>query len=122
MFHTDGGGGGTSAPSYSGTQTLQIEPSAIPGALKAFQRAHDRVDQKVKELSGIDIRPWAGDEVSSETASQFEERSLGGGESAYQVLVGYRDQLQRARDSLQRAFEAYTAMEGDNSALWGVYD
>src|SRR2546430_11361842 len=36
VFLADGGGGGTpSGPSYSGTQTLKIEPSAIPAALKA---------------------------------------------------------------------------------------
>jgi hypothetical protein len=122
VFLADGGGGGTSAPSYTGTQTLQIEPSAIPGALKAFQTAHDRVSRKVDELGGIDIRPWAHDEVSEQTAQQFAERSFSGGASALEVLTGYRDQLAQARDSLQRAFDDYTAMEGDNSARWGIYD
>ena len=123
MFLADGGGGGTSTPSYTGTQTLQIEPSAIPGALRAFQAAHDRVSSKVDELRALEIRPWAHDQVSAETAKRFAERSIGGGtESAIQVLVGYRDQLAQARDSLKRAFDEYTAMEGENSARWGSYD
>jgi hypothetical protein len=84
--------------------------------------AHDRVAKKVDELTGIDIRPWANDEVSGETAKQFEQRSTGGGaDSAIKCLVGYRDQLKQACDSLQGAFDAYTAMEGDNSALWGTH-
>ena len=121
MFLADGGGGGTSSkPSYSGTQTLKIDPTAIPGALAAFRTAHERVAKKVDELTGINIQPWAHDEVSAETAKQFEQRSTGGGaDSAIKCLVGYRDQLKQACDSLQGAFDTYTAMEGDNSALWG---
>src|SRR5947207_9227302 len=72
VFLADGGGGGTpSGPSYSGTQTLKIEPSAIPAALKAFQTAHDRVSKKVDELSGMHVPAWAGDPVSHETATHF---------------------------------------------------
>jgi hypothetical protein len=122
VYLADGGGGGTSGPSYSGTQTLQIEPSAIPAALAAFRTAYDRVSKKVDELNGIHIQPWAHDQVSAQTAKQFAERSLGGGDSARQCLEGYRDQLKRACDSLASAQHDYTVMEGDNSAYWGKYD
>ena len=124
MYLADGGGGGTSStPSFSGTQTLQIEPSAIPGALAAFRTALDRVSKKVDELSGMDIRPWAHDPVSDHTATRFAERSTGGGaDSAMKCLVGYRDQLKRACDSLAAAQHDYTVMEGENSAYWGKYD
>lgn len=124
MFLADGGGGGTvPGPSYTGTQTLRIEPHAIPGALTAFRDAHDKVLKKVEQLKGLNIQPWAGDEVSRETADQFAERSLGGGgESAIACLVGYEQQLRAACESLQGANDAYTAMEGDNSARWGKYD
>ena len=123
MFLADGGGGGTSSgPSFSGTQTLRVEPSAIPEALKAFQVAHDRVSKKVDELSGMHIPPWAHDEVSDQTATQFADRSTGGGaDSAMKCLVGYRDQLKRACDSLASAQHDYTVMEGDNSAYWGKH-
>jgi hypothetical protein len=124
VFLADGGGGGSSSgPSYSGTQTLRIEPSAIPAALAAFRTAHDRVLHKVKELNGMDFKPWAGDEVSRETAAEFAERSVGGGaESARECLLGYELQLRRACESLEAAQADYTAMEGDNSARWGKYD
>jgi hypothetical protein len=121
VFLADGGGGGgtSSGPSFSGTQTLSIEPSAIPAALAAFRAAHERVLRKVAELDGMTVRPWAGDQVSAETAKQFAERSYGGAESAMQCLRGYEEQLNRACQELQRANDAYVAMEGDNAALWG---
>lgn len=120
MFLADGGGA-SSGPSYSGTtQTLKIEPSAIPAALAAFTEAHERVSRKILELAELDIRPWAGDEVSNETAKQFARRSQGGGaDSAIRCLVGYQRQLEGARIALEESQRYYTAMEGENSAIWG---
>jgi hypothetical protein len=124
VYLADGGGGGTSPqPSYSGPQTLHIEPHAIPAALAAFRAAHDKVTKKVEQLRGLDIRPWAGDEVSRETAQQFAERSTSGdAESAIACLLGYEKQLRAAVESLEGAQAMYTAMEGENSARWGKYD
>jgi hypothetical protein len=124
VFLADGGGGGTpSGPSFTGTQTMYLEPSAIPAALKAFRRAHDRVAQKVAQLEALGINPWAHDPVSGETAKQFAERSNGGGgDSAAKVLHDYRDQLHNLVVSLEQAEAAYTAMEGENSARWGMRD
>jgi hypothetical protein len=120
VFLADGGGGGaSSAPSYAGTQTLSLEPSAIPAALNAFRAALARVERKVADLDGMTVAPWAGDPASRETAVQFAERSYGGGDSAYQCLTGYRDQLRNAAEALEQAQAAYIAMEGENSALWG---
>src|SRR6266498_3866406 len=75
----DGGGGGSVEPTFSGPQTLQIEGDSIPRALAAFTRAYDRVKAKVDELNNLPIPAWAGDSVSHETATQFQERSQGGG-------------------------------------------
>jgi hypothetical protein len=121
VYLVDGGGGGTSPePSYTGPQTLNIEPHAIPAALAAFRVAHEKVAKKVEQLQGLPITPWAGDEVSRETAQQFAERSTGGGaESAIACLLGYEKQLRAACESLEDAQRMYTAMEGDNAALWG---
>ena len=44
MFHHSSASG----PSYAGTQTLNIDPSAIPGALAAFRAAQERVARKVE--------------------------------------------------------------------------
>jgi hypothetical protein len=116
-------GPSTSEPSYSGQQTLRVEPSAIPGALAAFTVAHERVTRKINELRGLDIRPWAKDEVSSETAIQFTRRSKGGGtDAALECLLGYQQQLANACAALKASQEAYQRREGDNSALWGIYD
>ncbi len=124
MFLADGGGG-TSAPvepAYAGTQTLNIEPSAIPGALEAFKEAFDRVDNKVTALEGLQVREWATDPVSGETAQRFTERTNSGAEdSALAVMRGYRTQLQAAIDALQSAYDGYVHTEGTNFAMWGKH-
>jgi hypothetical protein len=122
FLHDGGGGAAPAGPTYSGTQSLRIEPSAIPEALRAFREAHDRVSRKVNELSGLPISRWAGDPVSAETAKLFGERTNGGGaESAYECLLGYQRQLENAIDSLERTEKAYLATEGTNAAHWGRY-
>ncbi|HEX2133447.1 MAG TPA: hypothetical protein VHH15_18010 [Actinophytocola sp.] len=124
MFLRDGGGGAVSpGPTFTGSQRLRIEPSAIPEALAAFRDAHDRVSRKVNELSGLPVNDWAGDPVSNETAAQFGQRTNGGGsDSAYECLLGYQKQLANAIESLELSEQQYLATEGTNSARWGIYD
>jgi hypothetical protein len=126
VFVADGGGGSTgttSGPTFSGPQTLHVEPSAIPEALKAFTEAYDRVSRKVRELSSLPIREWARDPVSAETVVQFAERSnAGGADSAIACLTGYQRQLRAAIDSLRSAHDEYLRVEGDNTDRWGKYD
>ncbi len=126
MFVADAGGGGgraASTPAYAGTQTLHIEPSAIPEALKAFTDAYDRVSRKVRELAGLPIHQWAQDPVSVETVKPFAERSNAGGtDSAIACLVGYQKQLKAAIDSLKSAHDEYLRVEGTNTSRWGKYD
>lgn len=123
MFLPGDGGSTSSEPSYSGTQTLRVEPSAIPAALAAFTEAYDRVTAKVNELGGLSIQPWARDEVSGETATQFAERSQGGGtDAALACLKGYQEQLSNACTALKDSQARYTAMEGVNHTTWGTYD
>ena len=124
MFLIDGGGGSVpTGPTFTGTQSLRIEPSAIPGALAAFREAYDRVSRKVSELSGLPVREWAYDPVSGETATQFVERTNGGGaDSAYQCLLGYQEQLANAIESLESTQQAYLETEGTNTERWGKYD
>jgi hypothetical protein len=123
VYVADGGGGGTMpGPRFAGTQTLHIEPSAIPEALKAFTEAYERVTRKIAQLEGLAIRDWAGDPVSGETAVQFQERSnAGGADSAVECLKGYQKQLKGAIDSLKGAHDNYVLAEGDNTAQWGQY-
>ncbi len=124
MYLADGGGGSaTAGPAFTGTQRLHIEPSAIPEALTAFTDAYDRVSRKVRELSGLPVRQWAGDPVSSETRTQFAQRTnTGGADSAFACLVGYQKQLKAAIDSLKSAHDDYMRIEGTNTARWGKND
>jgi len=126
MFVDGGGGGGGSAPvttpTYSGPQQLQIEPSAIPTALSAFQEAHQAVTAKVRDLHALDVREWAADPVSGATAMRFSERTSGGGDSAMACLEGYQKQLERVIKTLEITKAEYTRLEGSNAALWGKYD
>jgi hypothetical protein len=122
VYLADGGGGAVSTgPSYSGTQTLKIEPSSIPGALNAFRAAQERVARKVEELRGLEIREWAKDPVSGETATQFDQRTHSGWDSATTCLTGYQKQLQRAVESLEDAYQSYLRTEGANSERWGLH-
>jgi hypothetical protein len=124
VYLADGGGGGSAAPTpqFTGTQTLRIEPSAIPDALKAFSDAYERVTRKVQELESLPIRDWAGDPVSSETAVQFKQRSnTGGADSAIACLKGYQAQLKGAMDALTSSHADYLRVEGDNTDQWGKY-
>jgi len=123
VYLIDGGGSGPVAePTFTGTQSLSIEPSSIPAALVAFKEAHERLSKKVEQLGGLPIVQWAADPVSSETVTEFSERSNGGGQdSAIACLMGYERQLARAIDSLQSAHDSYLATEGTNSERWGKY-
>lgn len=125
MFLADGGGGSSApvGPTYSGTQTLKVEPASIPGALAAFRDAQLRVSERLNELRTLQIRKWAEDPVSDETAQQFAERTNGGdAASALACLEGYDKQLTAACDALQRSYDAYMLVEGDNTARWGMHD
>jgi hypothetical protein len=119
----DGEGGSSYAePTFSGPQTLRVEPEAIPGALAAFTEAHDRVKAKVDELNGLQIQPWAGDGVSHETATQFQERSQGGGaNSAIECLTGYLRQLEAACTALADSQKRYNLTEDENTLRWTSY-
>ncbi|MGQ0840381.1 hypothetical protein [Actinokineospora sp.] len=120
MFLADGGGGPyEGVTTYAGTQTLRVEPAAIPGALAAFQEALDRVAQMVRGLDGLECLSWAGDPVSGETATQFADRTNSGTvDSAIACLRGYQTQLMSAVDALQQAHDGYVLTEGTNSAMW----
>ncbi|MFL6120932.1 hypothetical protein [Actinophytocola sp.] len=122
MYLAEGGGGSAPAPQFTGTQTLHVEPSAIPEALKAFTDAHDRVTAKIRELHALPITDWAGDPVSSETAIEFQQRSnRRGADSALACLEGYEKQLLAAINSLKGAQADYLRIEGDNTDVWGKY-
>jgi hypothetical protein len=109
------------APSSSGTgpQTLKVEPSSIPGARDAFHEAADKIDILVSQLSAMDVRPWAGDPVSRQTAIRFAgDAGDRGTAAAIQALTKYGEQLRGSGDALHAAYQRYVEVEGTNTAKW----
>jgi hypothetical protein len=114
--------GGGSAPGPAGPQTLKVEPSSIPGARDAFHEAADKIDKLVLHLAGLNTQPWAGDPVSTETATQFDTGSAGaadmGKDAALDALRKYGEQLRGSATSLNDAYVRYVNVEGANTAKW----
>ncbi|MCP2260452.1 hypothetical protein LX15_004170 [Streptoalloteichus tenebrarius] len=100
--------------------TLRVEPSSIPELRRAFEAALNRLDPQVDmAITDLRIRPWAGDPVSAEAATEFNRASVDSGEGALNALQSYQRQLKAAADALRDAEAQYRATEGDNAALWG---
>jgi hypothetical protein len=119
MLPADSGG---SAPAPVSTQTLQVEPSSIPGARDAFLAAADQIDALVAHLGRLVTPAWAGDPVSGETAKQFDSGSAGAGDmgqsAALEQLTAYGKQLRASGESLDSAYNHYVEVEGHNTARW----
>ncbi|GAA4834439.1 hypothetical protein [Saccharopolyspora rosea] len=99
---------------------MQVEPTAIPRLVDALQTSLDSVGLQIEHaITELRIRPWAGDPVSSGAAEEFNQRSLGGHDDALTALCGYRDQLQAAAESLQRANRQYQRIDGDSASTIG---
>ncbi|MBE9376403.1 hypothetical protein IQ251_18280 [Saccharopolyspora sp. HNM0983] len=97
--------------------SVEIEPSSIPKLVSALQESLDSVGLQIEHaITELRIRPWAGDPVSTSAAQEFNDRSIGGGEDALTALCGYRDQLQAAAESLDRAGDQYRRIDEDGAA------
>lgn len=117
MFIADGGGSSPTTPEYSGTQKLQIDPSAIPQARAAFEHALEELTTKLNDAQfGLRTTAWAEDPVSNDTAERFNQRTY---DVAVQALMGYQQQLKGVVDQLTAIENQYRITEGDNAALWG---
>lgn len=123
MFIADGGGGGSTGaplPDYSGSQQkLSIDPSAIPAARKVFADALDRLDAQLRDSEVLRARGWAGDPVSAETATKFNQSTFSGGDAALAAITAYRKQLTGVVEQLTQIEATYRRVEGDNTASWG---
>ncbi|GAB2825413.1 WXG100 family type VII secretion target [Lentzea nigeriaca] len=121
MHLADVDGGGTSSlPPEFGQRKLKVDPSAIPEARKAFERALDEFELKIeRELDKLPPAEWAGDPVSSETAKAFKEQTT---DKALTALAQYKKQLMGVVDQLKMIEEQYRQVEGDNTAMWGKHN
>ncbi|SMD07295.1 hypothetical protein [Lentzea albidocapillata] len=116
MFLADGGGGVSSPPEF-GQRKLKVDPSAIPQARAAFEKALDEFDARIKpQVHSLPTKPWAADPVSSETSKAFNEQTA---DKALTALTVYRAQLSGVIDQLKMIEEQYRMTEGDNVAMWG---
>lgn len=99
----------------AGMQSMQVDPTAIPGLVNKLQSALDSVGVQIEHaITELRIQPWAGDPVSVNAAAEFNRKSIGGEEDALTSLCLYRDQLQAAAESLEQANRQYEHIEDDN--------
>jgi hypothetical protein len=119
VFLADGGGGGFSSPPEFGQRKLKVDPSAIPQARAAFEKALDEYDNRIKsQAESLITRPWAGDPISSETSKAFNDQT---GDKALAALNAYREQLVGVIDQLKAIEQQYLITEGNNAAMWGKH-
>ncbi|WP_394615007.1 transcriptional regulator [Lentzea sp. JNUCC 0626] len=118
MFLADGGGGVSTPPEF-GQRKLKVDPSAIPQARKAFEKALAEFEAKIEQaVHELPTKPWAGDPISSETSKAFNEQTS---EKALAALNFYKKQLTGVIDQLKMIEEQYRQVEGDNAAMWGKH-
>ncbi|USX50362.1 transcriptional regulator [Lentzea sp. HUAS12] len=118
MFLADGGGGASSPPQF-GQRKLKVDPSAIPQARAAFEKALDEFDGKLTDaVADLPTRPWAEDPISDETSKKFNQQTS---DKALEALTAYRKQLVGVIDQLKAIEQQYILTEGDNAAMWGKH-
>ena len=76
-----------SEDSFPTVAMSQRVAEAIPGAIKAFQEALDKVSDQIITAQGVlaSQPKWAGDPVSEETAQKFDQRTHDGSNAAMTV-------------------------------------
>jgi hypothetical protein len=114
-----GHGHGRSAHETAPTDSLKVDPEAVPALRSAFADALSRVDEQLR-LANQELRitAWAKDPVSQDAAVVFNERSVDTAASAIDSLRAYRDQLSVAVANLDKTAEQYSAV--DNGGRSGV--
>jgi len=96
---------------------FRVDPAAIPGLRKVFTTALVKLDKQIEmAVSDVRIRPWAGDPVSQQAATDFNDHTLGV-DSALDALLAYQRQLKGALDALTQVEQGYHTIEQDNTTL-----
>ncbi|GAA3434422.1 hypothetical protein BJ998_004685 [Kutzneria kofuensis] len=107
----------TPAPATVAAGGFRVDPAAIPGLRKVFTTALVKLDKQIEmAISDVRIRPWAGDPVSVQAASDFNDHSTGA-DSALEALQRYQRQLKGALDALTEVEQGYHTVEQDNTTL-----
>lgn len=107
----------TPDPAAVASGGFRVDPAAIPGLRKVFTTALVKLDKQIEmAISDVRIRPWAGDPVSQQAATDFNDHTLGV-DSALDALQAYQRQLKGALDALTQVEQGYHTVEQDNTVL-----
>ena len=107
----------TPDPAAIASGGFRVDPAAIPGLRKVFTTALVKLDKQIEmAVSDVRIRPWAGDPVSQQAATDFNDHTLGV-DSALDALQAYQRQLKGALDALSQVEQGYHTIEQDNTTL-----
>jgi hypothetical protein len=120
---TGSGGRAPSVSALTGHATLRVDRESLPRLRKVFDGAMSKLDEQI-ELAMTDVRvsPWAGDPVSANAATDFNNRAMDDPDSALNVLRAYQRRLKSASDALQQVAEEYRVVEAGNSASFGAQE
>jgi hypothetical protein len=118
---TGPGGRVPKIPAPTGHATLRVDRESLPHLRKVFDGAMAKLDQQIElAMTGVRVSPWAGDPVSANAATDFNNRSVDDSDSALNVLRAYQQRLKSASDALQQVAEEYRIVESGNSASFGA--
>jgi hypothetical protein len=104
-------------PSPTGHATLRVDRESLPHLRQVFNGAMSKLDQQIElAMTGVRVSPWAGDPVSDNAATDFNNRSVDDPNSALNVLRAYQQRLKSASDALTQVAQEYRIVESDNTA------
>ena len=104
----------------SSNAILRVDRDSVPHLRKVFDDALTKLDVQIDlAMSCIRVSPWAGDPVSGNAATDFNEHSIDGAESALDALRAYQRQLKSASDALSQVAQEYDIVESGNAASFG---
>ena len=102
--------------SSSATATLRVDRDAIPHLRRVFDNAMSKLDEQIElAMTGVRVSPWAGDPVSENAATAFNNHSVDDTDSALNALRAYQQRLKSASDALTKVAETYRITESGNA-------
>jgi hypothetical protein len=109
--------GQISDPLGSGAATLRVDREAVPALRRVFDKALAKLDVQIDlAVTGVRVAPWAGDPISQDAATSFNDHSVDTPSSALNALLAYQQRLKSASDALTQVANAYNTVEGENTA------
>ncbi|HEX7658149.1 MAG TPA: transcriptional regulator [Pseudonocardiaceae bacterium] len=96
---------------------LRVDRESLPKLRRVFNDALAKLDVQINEaITAVRVSPWAGDPVSENAASRFNDHSINDADSALNVLMAYQQRLKSASDALEVVAQQYQDVEDGNTA------